>query len=527
MADSQEDIQAQLAEYIDGQLPPDQRVAIEEHLNANPSHLALVQELILQRDAIKSLPRAKAPMDLGDEIQGMLEREQLLKLELTREPRLMLLRPRLLAQAAIFALCVGIFFTAFRMIPGVKPVVVMMPHEEARTREADLSQEIADSSTPSLHKVEASSLPETVISAMESEPLLLTIATPQVEQSAQAVLRYMTDNKIARLDDTENSSLAVYQVSRDRGLAMLSRSISTNSTSPVRIAALMDRTMNSPDPTTLPSSAGTALAMNGGMRGGGMAGLGGGGGRGGMGGGGMGGAMGGGMGGGMGGAIGGGRGMAMGGMSGGTDSAVGGASPGGRLGAGGGRGGARGGRSAAPASTQRATEDQLVKGQPQPPTEAAMAARMSRVTSLPAAAPATVGPLQPQIAVSPERQSQNTEPANPVVAQSMIAQATTLPEARETTNKFNEKSGADFDLSGYQVILADAMTADQIKTLIQQLESEDSAKILREEYAPADGLKRPVMIILAKSPKPADEQSPATQPAAQPADQPETPTLSN
>src|SRR5687767_8200690 len=78
MAENVEDIEAKLAAYVDGELTPAERVEIETHLQTNPSHRVLLQDLIQHRQLLCALPREKAPFDCTEGFQGQLERDILL-----------------------------------------------------------------------------------------------------------------------------------------------------------------------------------------------------------------------------------------------------------------------------------------------------------------------------------------------------------------------------------------------------------------------------------------------------------------
>src|ERR1700722_4702322 len=75
---SSEDIEARLCAYIEGDLDAAQRAEIERHLAAHPPHQVMIQELIATRNLLVGLPQAPAPGDLGEGLQGQLERAMLL-----------------------------------------------------------------------------------------------------------------------------------------------------------------------------------------------------------------------------------------------------------------------------------------------------------------------------------------------------------------------------------------------------------------------------------------------------------------
>src|SRR5262245_16711558 len=78
MPQNQEQIEARLCAYIDGELDAAGRAEIEKHLAANPVHKQLIEELISQRDLVQKLPRETAPPEIAESIQSQLERSVLL-----------------------------------------------------------------------------------------------------------------------------------------------------------------------------------------------------------------------------------------------------------------------------------------------------------------------------------------------------------------------------------------------------------------------------------------------------------------
>src|SRR2546423_13555997 len=78
MAQNQEQIEARLAAYIDGELDANERAEIEKHLANNPQHKQLIEDLVGQRDFLRALPREKAPPEIAETIHSQLERSVLL-----------------------------------------------------------------------------------------------------------------------------------------------------------------------------------------------------------------------------------------------------------------------------------------------------------------------------------------------------------------------------------------------------------------------------------------------------------------
>ncbi len=226
MSQNYDDIQAQLAAYIDGDLPPEQRAEIEKYLAANPSHQALLGELATHKRVLGSLPRVKAPADLTEELLTLLEREQLLAEPALGQDRSFILRlfsgPGL-AVAASVALMIGLVVAVYHVLPGRPPVASVTPSsddagvkpaqslaknltsagEDRKTglapdtamSPAVLAKGTADKATwvQELHEVEAPALRP---SAQNAEKVILTVAAPDVDQANGQVLRFLADNDI-------------------------------------------------------------------------------------------------------------------------------------------------------------------------------------------------------------------------------------------------------------------------------------------------------------------------------------------
>jgi hypothetical protein len=137
MVENVQQIEAMLAAYIDGELTPDERAELERHLEANPSHRALILELTGHRDLLRSLPREPAPEDLSEPLEGAIERDALLgggdpftEFKTMRTRRWW---PQLLAAAAIFVLAFGLGAIVFYVLPPKHPTVAIVQPPEVET----------------------------------------------------------------------------------------------------------------------------------------------------------------------------------------------------------------------------------------------------------------------------------------------------------------------------------------------------------------------------------------------------------
>src|SRR2546423_1754428 len=110
MAENQENIEAQLCAYVDGELDANGRAEIEKHLAENPQHQKLIADLLKTRQVLRALPREKAPDDIAENLQQQLERSVLLA-EIDDEAgasRRRIVRPQIWLAAAIVLLTVGL-----------------------------------------------------------------------------------------------------------------------------------------------------------------------------------------------------------------------------------------------------------------------------------------------------------------------------------------------------------------------------------------------------------------------------------
>jgi protein involved in polysaccharide export with SLBB domain len=115
-----EHIEAKLCAYVDGELDALGRAEIEQHLVNNPQHRQLIADLSQQRDALRDLPRDRAPDDLYETFSSHLERSVLLESEPEAEAAVagrINPWPQVYAAAAVVLLVVGLAAVIFFVLP--------------------------------------------------------------------------------------------------------------------------------------------------------------------------------------------------------------------------------------------------------------------------------------------------------------------------------------------------------------------------------------------------------------------------
>jgi anti-sigma factor RsiW len=137
--DPKETTEAKLCAYVDGELDAAGRAEIEKYLETNPQHRKLMEELKQTRDLMRALPRGSAPPEIGEMLQGQLERSLLLN-ELDAEPAADSMRISRAAQfravAAVILLALGLGAVVYFVLPSSNQRVTVvtappMEHEIA------------------------------------------------------------------------------------------------------------------------------------------------------------------------------------------------------------------------------------------------------------------------------------------------------------------------------------------------------------------------------------------------------------
>ncbi len=114
-----EDIEAKLCAYVDGELDEAGRGEIERHLTTNPQHRTLIDELAQQRDFLRALPRARAPVDVAETLNAQLERSALLSEDDWRDRPIRISHwPQIRAAAAVLLLVFGLAAVVYYVVPS-------------------------------------------------------------------------------------------------------------------------------------------------------------------------------------------------------------------------------------------------------------------------------------------------------------------------------------------------------------------------------------------------------------------------
>src|SRR3954469_21911045 len=122
MSQPQEQSEAKLLAYIEGDLDADARAEIERHLEANPHHREMLDDLARTRDLVRWLPKESAPPELLEQVQSQLERTSLLDESQGRERANLRINrwPQIRAVAAVLVLASGLGAAIYFAMPPRK-----------------------------------------------------------------------------------------------------------------------------------------------------------------------------------------------------------------------------------------------------------------------------------------------------------------------------------------------------------------------------------------------------------------------
>lgn len=219
MAESKENIEAKLAEYLEGTLDPAGRAEIEQHLMRNPEHRQLMLDLGQTRQILQSLPRERAPGDMTEMLQGQLERTALLG-EGPDESSAAALRinrwPQLFALAAIVLLAIGLGVVVYIVLPSSHPegFTVIEKEVPADAGVAPPAVALAEPAVPATP--DAPATPPDAPATPPAEGALADAGTGARQAPRDAMARAMpTDTAQAPADRVEDADLRVASVQAD------------------------------------------------------------------------------------------------------------------------------------------------------------------------------------------------------------------------------------------------------------------------------------------------------------------------
>lgn len=186
-----ENIEAMLCAYIEGDLDEAGRTQIEKHLQENPQHRKLIQDLVSMREMVRSLPRVKAPAEVSESLQLRTERAILLD----DSPAAGAVRSgggrwsQLLAIAAIFLLCASLCLVLYRALgPTLKPPVftenLSQKLAPAPAPESQNAQVAAPSGTTPLAAAD-DTVSRSARGQLDSNPPVAQPSAPPVQQVAR------------------------------------------------------------------------------------------------------------------------------------------------------------------------------------------------------------------------------------------------------------------------------------------------------------------------------------------------------
>jgi len=125
MSDIQENTEAKLAAYIDGDLDGSDRAEIEKLLEQNPNYRRVLDQLRQTRQLLRGLPRESAPPELSEIFNSQLERSVLLDGITEQRPKSGPLNrwPQFMMAAAVVLLTVGLGAVIYFVLPRSRPPI--------------------------------------------------------------------------------------------------------------------------------------------------------------------------------------------------------------------------------------------------------------------------------------------------------------------------------------------------------------------------------------------------------------------
>jgi len=107
-------LEADLSAYLDGELTPEARAAVERLLAESPAARRLLEQLRSVSHQVAELPRQRAPEELGALLRRQAERRLLFGARRTLTARVLRVWPQLLASAAVLVACAWVGWYTLR-----------------------------------------------------------------------------------------------------------------------------------------------------------------------------------------------------------------------------------------------------------------------------------------------------------------------------------------------------------------------------------------------------------------------------
>jgi hypothetical protein len=178
MMELPEELQAQIAAYLDGQLPSDEAAALEVYLaNADPVLAECIARMHADKALLQALPRPRAPQELAGRITEQIERQSLL-----RAPELPVRTPWWQSRSAIAA---GLAVVVGAFSYFVASSVSRPPAEPSwATRDKSANRQLADARTSTEVSMPA---PLSYKDAMSSTNIAAATPPPQIARGGADV----------------------------------------------------------------------------------------------------------------------------------------------------------------------------------------------------------------------------------------------------------------------------------------------------------------------------------------------------
>ena len=182
MNESKEQLETLLSDYVEGNLVGDELKSVESYLDSNPGVRDAVNRLMIDSEALRSLPRVNAPFDFSEDVRGQLERDLLLDDGNSGHPRRKRISSTLMAMAAMLMIFVGIGGTAYWILSNRPAPFLDVALHAPSSSEAD--KESRPDNLPALSTPEESSGKPMTDSMSQPDDMLERPSGPTAAMSA-------------------------------------------------------------------------------------------------------------------------------------------------------------------------------------------------------------------------------------------------------------------------------------------------------------------------------------------------------